>query len=39
MRPSTQKWAINLINPIRESSIAAHYAGTIDVWRKSFARG
>jgi hypothetical protein len=34
-----RKWGINLINPIRESSSAAHYAETIGVWRKSFARG
>lgn len=39
MRPSTQKWAINRIDPIRESSIAAHYTGTIGGWRKSLAQG
>jgi hypothetical protein len=39
MRTSTQEWAINLINPIREFSIAARYTGTIGAWRKSFGRG
>jgi hypothetical protein len=39
MRPSRQEWAINLINPIREYSIAVHYNGTIGVWRKFFAPG
>jgi hypothetical protein len=38
MRPSTQKWAISRIDPIRESSIAAHYGETIGVWRNSCAR-